>query len=82
MARQRLREKNGRCEGRKPYGHFDGEPEVLERIRRWHGEGVPLRQIAARLNEANVPTPKGKSKGQRWYHTSVRNILQRETSSH
>jgi DNA invertase Pin-like site-specific DNA recombinase len=77
VARQRKREATGRCEGRKAFGYYDGEPEVLERIQRWYTEGVPLRQIAARLNAANVPPRKGKQ----WHHTSVRNILRRVASS-
>lgn len=32
-ARMRKRAKEGRCEGRKPFGYFDGEGEVLNRIK-------------------------------------------------
>ncbi len=31
-ARQRTKVKNGRCEGRKPYGFYPGEVETLNRI--------------------------------------------------
>lgn len=31
--RQAKRETTGRCEGRKPYGHYAGEAEILERIK-------------------------------------------------
>jgi hypothetical protein len=50
-ARLRKRTATGRCEGRKPYGFYDGERETLERMRGWHAEGVSLNQVAARLNQ-------------------------------
>src|SRR5215831_12346414 len=32
-ARMRKRAKDGRCEGRKPYGYYDGDTEALERLK-------------------------------------------------
>ena len=32
-ARQRAKQRDGRCEGRKPYGHYPGEAEILEEMR-------------------------------------------------
>src|SRR5215467_13512268 len=32
-ARQRMKAKTGRCEGRKPYGFYEGEETALERMR-------------------------------------------------
>src|ERR1700690_3383808 len=31
-ARMRMRAREGRCEGRKPYGYYDGEEAVIERM--------------------------------------------------
>src|ERR1017187_7503619 len=31
-ARQRMKAKTGRCEGRKPFGYYDGEPAILDRM--------------------------------------------------
>ena len=45
-ARVRSRAKNGRCEGRKPFGYFEGEAEVLARIKALSGEGLGFDRIA------------------------------------
>jgi DNA invertase Pin-like site-specific DNA recombinase len=49
VARQRMNARDGRCEGRKPFGHRPGEPEVIERIRALRGEGLGVDSIADRL---------------------------------
>ena len=67
----RKKAKTGRCEGRKPYGFFDGEAEVLNRIKALRAEGLGYDRLAARLNEEGVPTRTGKP----WHGVVVNRIL-------
>ncbi|MFZ3343488.1 MAG: recombinase family protein [Terriglobales bacterium] len=71
-ARQRQRLKNGRCEGRKPYGTRPGERETIERMFAIYEEGAGWGAIANQLNSDKVPT---RTKGGRWHPMSVRRIL-------
>lgn len=76
-ARARERVKNGRCEGRKPYGDRPGEAEVVERMRelRRKPKGKPrlsFAAIAAKLNEEGRPTRTGKP----WHPEVVRRIIE------
>ena len=53
--REATRAAKGRCEGNKPYGHYDGETEGLERIRALRRkprgrERLSLSKTAAKLN--------------------------------
>lgn len=73
-AREAMRKRDGRCEGRKPYG-----PEVIARIRelRRKRPGVPRLSwegVARSLNEAQIPTKSGKP----WRSGTVYGIAQRE----
>ena len=70
-ARMRKRAKEGRCEGRKPFGFYEGEPEALERIKALRAEGLGFDRIAAKLNAEGVPTRTGK----RWHGVVVNRIL-------
>ena len=72
-ARQRIRAKTGRCEGRKPFGMRDGEEEILARIRSMAASGLSTVDIADALNKKNVPTRLGGA----WYAGTVTNILKR-----
>lgn len=74
-ARARSRAKNGRCEGVKPFGYFEGEPEVLARLKALRREGLGFDRIAAALNQENVPTRTGKP----WHGVVVNRILSRAT---
>ncbi|MFC1766299.1 recombinase family protein, partial [Planctomycetota bacterium] len=72
--------KTGRCEGRKPYGYYPGEEDVIKRIRELarkpHGqERMGCRAIARQLNEEGVCTRSGVP----WSGTQVRSILSRKT---
>ena len=51
-ARQRMKLREGRCEGRKPYGEFDREADVIERMRKLRSEGWSLDSIADDLRTA------------------------------
>lgn len=72
-ARIRSKEKNGRCEGRKPYGEREGEAEVVTKIQGWRGERLTIAEIADRLNSEGFNT----RSGGRWHFTQVRRILAR-----
>ena len=47
-ARQRKKALTGRCEGRKPYGHYSEEKATLERMRELRAEGLGFDRLAAR----------------------------------
>jgi DNA invertase Pin-like site-specific DNA recombinase len=70
-ARMRKRARDGRCEGRKPYGYYDGEPAALERLKALRAEGLGFDRIAARLNEEGIPTRTGRP----WHGVVVNRIL-------
>jgi site-specific DNA recombinase len=85
MAHKRTK---GERVGQVPYGRTlatDGitlvsaaaELQVLADIRRWRAGGMTLRAIAERLTALGVPTKNGAPS---WTHTSVANILNRETT--
>src|SRR5215813_7433455 len=48
-ARIRKRAKEGRCEGRKPYGFYEGEAAALERMKTLRADGMGFDRIAARM---------------------------------
>jgi hypothetical protein len=70
-ARMRKRAKEGRCEGRKPFGYYEGEAEALERIRTLRSQGLGFDRIAAQLNAESVPA----RTGGRWHGLVVNRIL-------
>lgn len=72
-ARQRMKAKTGGCEGRKPFGFYEGESPVLERMKALRSEGLGFDRIARRLNDEGVPT---RSRG-RWHGFGVNQILAR-----
>ena len=77
-ARAQKRRDEGRCEGRKPFGFREGEPDVLEHIRKLVGKpkGKPRLgpyQIARILNGEGHPSRSGKP----WTGPSVKRILER-----
>lgn len=70
-ARQHIRDKVGRCEGRKPYGTRPGEAEVIERIIKLRQQRMAVDTIAETLNTEGIK-PRA---GQKWYATSVYRVL-------
>jgi DNA invertase Pin-like site-specific DNA recombinase len=70
-ARLRKKAKTGRCEGRKPYGFFEGEAAVLARVTALRSEGLGFDRIAARLNADHVPTRTGRP----WHGVVINRIL-------
>jgi DNA invertase Pin-like site-specific DNA recombinase len=71
-ARQRIRSKEGRCEGRKPFGDRPGEQKVIERALALQTAGMNYSQIAETLNTEKLATRAG---GQ-WFPATVSRILQ------
>ena len=73
-ARQRMRTKTGRCEGRKAFGAREGEPEVIDLIRELSARGMNYSAIANKLNDDGVST---RYNGAKWYPANVSRILNR-----
>jgi DNA invertase Pin-like site-specific DNA recombinase len=76
-ARMRKRAKDGRCEGRKPFGHYEGEQAAIERMKALQAAGVTIRGIAAKLNAEGVPSRTGKA----WRDAVVGRILNDQQGS-
>jgi DNA invertase Pin-like site-specific DNA recombinase len=73
-ARQRMKEKTGRCEGRKPYGTKEGEHAIVDRMKQLRATGKSYDAIATTLNSEHVPT---RTPGKRWHGFAVNQILRR-----
>jgi DNA invertase Pin-like site-specific DNA recombinase len=78
-SREAKKAKTGRCEGRKPYGYYPGEAEIVKRVkelrRKPHGERRKgYRAIAKQLNKEGIPTRSGVP----WSDTQVKSILTRK----
>jgi DNA invertase Pin-like site-specific DNA recombinase len=72
-ARQRARIRDGRCEGRKPFGQREGEQDIIARIQKLAARGMNYTQIADKLNAEGLPT---RANGQ-WFPATVSRILAR-----
>lgn len=72
-ARQRKRETQGKCEGRRAYGEKPGEEVGLDIIKRHRAEGFSSRTIASALNTAKIPT----RSGVKWRASVVSKIVAR-----
>ena len=74
-ARQRMKARTGRCEGRKPYGDRPGEMDVVKRMKELRATGMGYDRIAATLNAEDVPT---RTPGKQWHGFAINQILRRE----
>jgi len=72
-ARQRMKAKTGRCEGRKAYGFYPGEAPVIGRMKELQSAGLGFDRIAEQLNAEGI-RPR---KGARWWGRGVNNVLGR-----
>jgi len=72
-ARERMKAKTGRCEGRKPYGYYEGEQETVDRMKALRAEGLPYEFVAGRLNAERRQT---RTAGKQWFGATVRRILE------
>jgi DNA invertase Pin-like site-specific DNA recombinase len=73
-ARQRMKSKAGRCEGRKPYGRTQAERETIERMKTLRVGRYSYEQIAAALDSEGWPPRSGRS----WNAIVVNRILRVE----
>ncbi len=73
-ARMRKRAKEGRCEGRKPYGFYPGEPELIERMKALRADGLGFDRIATQMNAEGIAT---RTRG-KWHGVVVNRILSAE----
>jgi DNA invertase Pin-like site-specific DNA recombinase len=70
-ARMRMRAKEGRCEGRKPFGFYEGENALIGRMKALRAEGMGFDRIAAQMNAEGLET---RTRG-RWHGVMVNRIL-------
>jgi DNA invertase Pin-like site-specific DNA recombinase len=70
-ARLRKKAATGRCEGAKPFGAYEGEDIVLERILTLRNDGYGFDKIASTLNiEGHKPR-----RGEKWYGSAVNSVI-------
>lgn len=72
-ARKRTKDKDGRCEGRKPYGFHPDEAEALTRMVEMRNSGSTFEQIADALATAGVKPRQGDS----WHPYAISRIVKR-----
>jgi DNA invertase Pin-like site-specific DNA recombinase len=77
-ARERVKRRSGRCEGRKPFGFYPGEAPILDRIQRLRRKQrlqprMSFAAIARILNTDRVPSRTGRP----WAPGSVHAIIRR-----
>ncbi|WP_348269420.1 recombinase family protein [Edaphobacter paludis] len=70
-ARQRMKVREGRCEGRKAFGARSGESQAIARMRELRSGGMAVDKIAEQLNAEGIATRMGKG----WHGMSVSRIL-------
>jgi site-specific DNA recombinase len=70
-ARERVKAKTGRCEGRKPFGHYEDEVVILQRIKALQSQDSNYEHISKTLNAEGIKTRSGGL----WYPATVRRIL-------
>jgi DNA invertase Pin-like site-specific DNA recombinase len=76
-ARQRMKKKSGRCEGRKPYGKTLAERETIQRMKVLRSGRYAYEEIAAALDSEGLPPRSGRS----WNAIVVNRILQVQARS-
>ena len=72
-ARLRKKATEGRCEGAKPYGFYEGEDSILERMKALRHQGMGFDRIAVALNAEGLKP----RRGVRWYGIGINKILMR-----
>lgn len=77
-ARERIRKKTGRCEGRKPFGYFPGERDALERMKELRRKRKGAKRMSfARIAEELEAEGWSTRTGRPWSASSVKTILSR-----
>jgi DNA invertase Pin-like site-specific DNA recombinase len=77
-ARQRMKAKTGRCEGRKPYGATEGEQAIIARMKELRASGMAYDRIAATLNTDGIAT---RTPGKKWHGFAINQILKHRAGS-
>lgn len=73
-ARLRTKAATGRCEGNKPFGHYEGEQVAVDRMVSLRAAGATYTAIAAILNTEGIQPRKA---GTQWFPGSVARIIAR-----
>jgi hypothetical protein len=73
-ARQRMKAKTGRCEGRKPYGATEGEQAIMSHMKKLRASGMAFDRIAAAPNSDGIRT---RTPGKSWHGFAINQILNR-----
>jgi hypothetical protein len=76
-ARQRIKAKEGRCEGRKPYGYREQEQPILARMQALRSSGMGVDAIAGTLNNEGLMARSGGP----WYGSGVNRILKASSAA-
>jgi DNA invertase Pin-like site-specific DNA recombinase len=76
-ARERIRSKNGKCEGQHAFGEKPEEHETMEAIRNFRAIGWTCKTIADTLNERSFRTRSGRP----WHRSTVAKILARKATT-
>lgn len=79
-ARDRIREREGKCEGRLSYGTKPGEQEIVDRMFVLRSIGNTPKEIAQILNSDGVPTRGTKHGKSPWHPSTISKILARNRS--
>jgi RNase adaptor protein for sRNA GlmZ degradation len=72
-SREQTKTKLGRCEGRKPYGHYASEAPILAQIRSMRDSGMTHDRIASTLDSRGIPARLGGN----WRAAVISKILRR-----
>jgi DNA invertase Pin-like site-specific DNA recombinase len=70
-ARNRKKLTNGKCEGRKPFGHYQDEAQARDRIVNLYSSSGKYDHVAKTLNAEGIKTRSGGE----WYPATVRRII-------
>lgn len=80
-ARDRIEAKTGRrCEGRKPFGSWPGESDIVADMRKLRAEDWTFQRIADHLNQTGVKT-RDNTHTKVWFPATVQKILKRQRRS-
>jgi DNA invertase Pin-like site-specific DNA recombinase len=77
VARQRVKEKTGRCEGQKAFGSTPEEQSIILDMRMLRERRFTCREIAQEMNRVKVPSRSGLP----WHGSTVAKILARGASA-
>lgn len=73
VARERMKRETGRCEGEKPYGHYEDEKPILDLIIKLSSDGLTVSEIVRKLNETGIEPRRSTL----WRHFLVVKLLDR-----